>query len=186
MLALTRPLGNYMLWSGAVLFRAGASQEVGKPRRLSQSSFCGRSSRQRTIACGKRPTGLDTTPPLSRPSASPSSQSKPARAARGGAHIRWRTHVTGDVVDEDVERMSREQLIAEVKKLRRGIRVHRDSTGHELCWHHPALWGLLPDQQDPLPAVPDWPEFLRGCVRYRESLEGRLLSAPRSHDARSR
>jgi hypothetical protein len=40
-------------------------------------------------------------------------------------------------MDEDVEQMSREQLVAEVKRLRQGIREHRDSTGHELCWHHP-------------------------------------------------
>ena len=30
------------------------------------------------------------------------------------------------------------------RRLRAGIRAHRDSTGHALCWHHPALWGLLP------------------------------------------
>ena len=40
-------------------------------------------------------------------------------------------------MDEDLEAMSPEQLMAEVRKLRRGIRVHRDSTLHELCWHHP-------------------------------------------------
>lgn len=39
-------------------------------------------------------------------------------------------------MDDDLETMSREQLIDEVKKLRAGIRKHRDSTGHELCWHH--------------------------------------------------
>jgi hypothetical protein len=48
-------------------------------------------------------------------------------------------------MDEDLGRMSREQLLDEVKKLRQGIREHRDSTGQELCWHHPALWGLLPE-----------------------------------------
>src|ERR671917_23251 len=74
-------------------------------------------------------------------------------------------------MDTDLNRMSREQLIEEVKKLRQGIRVHRDSTEHELCWHHPALWGLLPERQDPLPVVPAWPEFLRGCIRYRQSLD---------------
>jgi hypothetical protein len=58
-------------------------------------------------------------------------------------------------MDEDVEQMSREQLVAEVKVLRHGIRQHRDSSGHELCWHHPDLWALLPDATDPLPAVPD-------------------------------
>lgn len=83
-------------------------------------------------------------------------------------------------MDEDLEKMSREQLIDEVKKLRTGIRKHRDSTGHELCWHHPALWGLLPDRTDPMPTVPTWPEFLRGCLRYRESLDTQLPHAPRS------
>ncbi len=42
-------------------------------------------------------------------------------------------------MDDDVETMGREQLIAEIKKLRTGIREHRDSTLHELCWHHPQL-----------------------------------------------
>ncbi|MGH7629046.1 MAG: hypothetical protein ACREOF_06590 [Gemmatimonadales bacterium] len=83
-------------------------------------------------------------------------------------------------MDEDLVNLSREQLIEEVQKLRHGIRVHRDSTGHEFCWHHPALWGLLPEQQDPLPPVPEWPEFLRGCIRYRQSLDEPARDAPRS------
>lgn len=83
-------------------------------------------------------------------------------------------------MDEDLEGMSRDQLIAEAKRLRAGIRTHRDSSGHELCWHHPALWGLLPDQTDPLPAVPNWPEFLKGCIQYRESLDRQLPFATRS------
>ena len=83
-------------------------------------------------------------------------------------------------MDEDLDRLSREELIAEVKRLRHGVRRHRDSTGHELCWHHPALWALLPEHQDPLPDVPEWPEFLRGCIRYRQSLDEQLPNAPRS------
>lgn len=83
--------------------------------------------------------------------------------------------------DSDLERLSREQLIEEVRKLRAGIRVHRDASLHELCWHHPALWGLLPEQSDPLPEVPDWPDFLRGCLRYRESLDTQAPDAPRVH-----
>jgi len=71
----------------------------------------------------------------------------------------------GGMVDEDLEVMTREQLMAEARRLRAGIRAHRDSTGHALCWHHPALWGLLPEQTDPRPTVPPWPEFLRGCLR---------------------
>ncbi len=82
-------------------------------------------------------------------------------------------------MDSDIENMSRDQLLAEVKKLRLGIRVHRDSTGHELCWHHPALWALLPDQSDPIPVVPNWPQFLRGCIKYRQSLDQQVPQAPR-------
>jgi len=81
-------------------------------------------------------------------------------------------------MDDDLERLSREELIREVKRLRAGIREHRDSTGHELCWHHPKLWGLLPERIVPEVAVPPWPKFLRGCLRYRESLERELPNAP--------
>ena len=71
--------------------------------------------------------------------------------------------------------------IGEVKRLRDAIRAHRDSTEHELCWHHPQLWSLLPEKTDPLPMVPDWPQFMRGCVRYRQSLDRELADAPRTH-----
>lgn len=81
-------------------------------------------------------------------------------------------------MDEDLEQLSREALIAEVKRLRQGIREHRDSSGHDLCWHHPQLWGLLPERVDPEIAVPPWPRFLRGCVKYRESLERERPDAP--------
>jgi hypothetical protein len=83
-------------------------------------------------------------------------------------------------VDEDLEKMTREQLMIEAQRLRAGIRKHRDSTKHDLCWHHPALWGLLPERTDPMPTVPSWPEFLRGCLRYRQSLDEQLPDAPRS------
>lgn len=83
-------------------------------------------------------------------------------------------------MDEDLDTLTPDQLVAEVKRLRAGIRTHRDSTGHELCWHHPALWGLLPEREDPLPAVPEWPQFMRGCIRYRQSLDDQLPDAPRT------
>ena len=85
-------------------------------------------------------------------------------------------------LDSDLDRMSREDLIVEARKLRAGIRAHRDSTGHELCWHHPALWGLLPEATDPVPSIPAWPQFLRGCIRYRQSLDIELPNAPRTED----
>jgi hypothetical protein len=85
--------------------------------------------------------------------------------------------------DADLQALSREQLIQEVKRLRDAIRAHRDSTLHELCWHHPALWGLLPEKTDPQPVVPAWPEFIRGCVKYRQSLDEQAPQAPRSNQS---
>ena len=85
-------------------------------------------------------------------------------------------------MDEDLDLFTKEELMAEVKKLRAGIREHRDSTRHESCWHHPLLWGLLPEKVDPEIAVPAWPQFLRGCLRYRESLDQQLPNAPRVMD----
>jgi len=84
------------------------------------------------------------------------------------------------MIDDDLDTMTRDQLVNHVRKLREGIRKHRDSSGQELCWHHPALWGLLPERTDPLPQVPEWPEFLRGCVKYRESLDAQRSDAPRT------
>ena len=83
-------------------------------------------------------------------------------------------------MDTDLDGFTRDQLIAEIRKLRAGIRAHRDATGHDLCWHHPALWGLLPEKTDPLPAVPAWPQFMEGCIRYRRSLDRQLPDAPRT------
>jgi len=86
------------------------------------------------------------------------------------------------MADEDLEQLTRDELLAEVKKLRAGIRRHRDSTGHELCWYHPELWELLPEKTDPHLTVPAWPQFLRGCLRYRESLDVQLPDALRVID----
>lgn len=85
-------------------------------------------------------------------------------------------------MDDDLDEMSRTELIAEVRRLRQAICAHRDGSGHELCWHHPAMWALLPEKTDPLPVVPEWPEFLKGCIRYRQSLDEEAPWAPRSKE----
>jgi len=86
-------------------------------------------------------------------------------------------------MDDDLNSYSHDQLIAEVRKLRHGIREHRDASGHGLCWHHPQLWSLLPEKTDPVPVVPTWPRFLAGCIRYRQSLDEQLPDAPRTDKA---
>ena len=60
-------------------------------------------------------------------------------------------------MDSDLGDMTREQLLAEVVKLRSAIRAHRDSSGQDLCWHQPALWALLPEPSTVVPEVPEWP-----------------------------
>jgi hypothetical protein len=83
-------------------------------------------------------------------------------------------------LDSDLDAMDRDRLVEEVKRLRAGIREHRDNSGMDLCWHHPKLWGLLPDRVEPNIAVPEWPQFLRGCVAYRQSLDDEAPEAPRT------
>ena len=82
-------------------------------------------------------------------------------------------------MDGDLETLSRDQLVVEIKRLRQAIREHRDSSGHDLCWHQPALWELLPEKTLPIVAVPAWPQFMRGCVLYRQSLDEQAPSASR-------
>ena len=84
-------------------------------------------------------------------------------------------------MDEDLTTLSREQLISEAKALRNAIRKHRDSTGHELCWHHPDLWSALPEKVTPAIAVPAWPQFMRGCIKYRQSLDLQASGSPRTN-----
>jgi hypothetical protein len=80
--------------------------------------------------------------------------------------------------DADLDGMDVNALRAVARQMRQAIRVHRDSSGHDLCWYHPALWALLPDPPA-MPEVPDWPQFMRGCVHYRASLDRQIPDAPR-------
>ena len=86
--------------------------------------------------------------------------------------------MTDRALDTDLAALDRVALEAEVRRLRAGIREHRDSSGQNLCWHHPELWNLLPERVEPDVAVPAWPNFLRGCVAYRQSLDEQLPDAP--------
>jgi len=75
-----------------------------------------------------------------------------------------------ETLDLDLEALDREGLLRECRKLRSAIRAHRDSSGHDLCWYVPELWGLVPDEREPRPAPPPREEFLARCAEYRDSL----------------
>lgn len=76
-----------------------------------------------------------------------------------------------DEPDFDVEFKNRDQLKEEVIKLRKAIRKHRDSSGHDLCWYHPEMWNLLPDEPTNNINIPNTCEFLENCAKYRKSLD---------------
>jgi GNAT superfamily N-acetyltransferase len=89
-----------------------------------------------------------------------------------------RTDASDSDPDSDIDEMTPEALRSALRHARAAIRTHRDATGHDLCWHHPDLWALLPERIAPTVAVPPWPQFLRGCVAYRASLDRELPDAP--------
>ena len=82
--------------------------------------------------------------------------------------------------DHDLGALSHVDLLAAAKAMRRAIRAHRDTSEHELCWHHPDMWALLPDPPRVKTIVPEWPQFMRGCIRYRQSLDQQLAEAART------
>jgi hypothetical protein len=84
--------------------------------------------------------------------------------------------------DADLEDMDRDALLAQARAMRAAIRAHRDASGHDLCWHHPEMWALLPDRPEAGQVVPDWPTFLAGCLRYRAALDRELAEAPRGDE----
>jgi len=83
-------------------------------------------------------------------------------------------------LDHDLDAMGHAELLAAARAMRKAIREHRDSIGQDLCWHHPKMWSLLPDSPKDGMIVPAWPQFMRGCIRYRQSLDEQLAAAPRS------
>ena len=42
----------------------------------------------------------------------------------------------------------------------------------------PTCGTLLPEKTEPSIAVPPWPKFMRGCIRYRQSLDRQAPDAP--------
>ena len=82
-------------------------------------------------------------------------------------------------MDQDLDNLTREELVANVKELRASIREHRDASLHDLCWYQPKLWGLLPEKSSIQVQVPTREKFMRGCEIFRNSLDTQLQDAQR-------
>ena len=82
-------------------------------------------------------------------------------------------------MDQDLDNLTREELMANVKELRAAIREHRDASLHDLCWYQPKLWGLLPEKSSVEVEVPAREKFMNGCEIFRSSLDTQLPEAQR-------
>ena len=71
-------------------------------------------------------------------------------------------------IDFDVEMMDRVQLKAEIRRLRAGIREHRDCKGHDRCWRDDVeiLYAMLPETTDADLRLPPLEEFIPECIKF--------------------
>lgn len=70
-------------------------------------------------------------------------------------------------MDDDLTTMTRDQMEIEVRRLRGGIRQHRDERGDDRCWlDDQRLYALLPDTGVAITTLPPKDVFLRSCERF--------------------
>lgn len=70
-------------------------------------------------------------------------------------------------MDNDLDGVSQEHLLAEVVRLRDGIRKHRDEEGHERCkLSDDRLYSLLPEGYEKKRQLPPECEWMTECNRF--------------------
>jgi hypothetical protein len=74
-------------------------------------------------------------------------------------------------MDEDLTKMSLEELQTEAKRLRDAIRYHRDQKGDDRCWVDDLrLYEALPEPPTNYdPTLPPEDVFLANCKRFCQS-----------------
>ena len=66
-----------------------------------------------------------------------------------------------------------------IDALETAIRKHRAAQGQDLCWLNDLeLWDVLKDGVMVDRQVPPWPDFMAGCIRYRQMLGKPPMSTP--------
>lgn len=83
-------------------------------------------------------------------------------------------------MDNDLEDMTHNILVSEIKKLRQGIRGHHNSSRNDLLWGHPRLWDLIIEKKHPYHAASDTSRFLERQIYTHEfpndKLPGSLIT----------
>ena len=113
--------------------------------------------RPRHLACARGARDRRREPDLQRRRRPAGDAGAGSRLRSGACLRRRRGRRPRTPADADLEAMDREALLAAARAMRAAIRTHRDASGHDLCWHHPELWALLPDPPKGGQVVPDWP-----------------------------
>ena len=80
-------------------------------------------------------------------------------------------------LDSDLEGLDRDRLVAEVKRLR-AVSANTGTAPATISAGIIPTLGVAAERVAPDIAVPPWPKFLRGCLRYREALDRELPDAP--------
>jgi len=72
------------------------------------------------------------------------------------------------MIDQDAEFMTRSELKDEIRRLRAGIRTHRDAKGHDRCWRDDieVLYAMLPETTEADLRLPPQQEFYKNCRLY--------------------
>ncbi len=123
--------------------------------------------------------GSDTTAQLQRLSVADRSVGTPLVGLPLKACSAAGTHMLGSVdIDEDLERLDRDALIAEGEAAPRGHSPPPGQLGTRPLLASPTVMGSAPRAPRARGRCATWPRFLRGCLRYRESLEHELPDAP--------
>lgn len=77
--------------------------------------------------------------------------------------------------DLDLYNMRVPTLVDEIRRLRNGIRQHRDQCSHNRCWlDDQELYRLLPEQANAVFTLPPQEEFLRECARFWKQRQPQL------------
>jgi hypothetical protein len=88
-------------------------------------------------------------------------------------------------MDGKLNQMTRVQQIEKVQRFQQDMGSTATAADKNFAGAHPALWGLLPERTDLLPAVPDCPEF-QGCLKFRQSLNEQSPGRKRESEARGK